>query len=134
VPEVTYILADLKATAVVTNATNLFGTEAERTTKVVVTAEDGTSVLTYAIVFTVDNTGIYNVGNTKLNIYPVPAIDEITISGLASMNRLEIIDVTGNVIRKIEITGDIVKLNISNLQKGMYFLKTESQTLKFIKK
>ncbi len=134
VPEVTYILTDDKATAVVTNATDLFGTETERTTKVVLTAEDGTSEKTYSIVFTVDNTGIANNGAAKLRIYPVPVIDEITITGLARVNRLEIMDVTGKIIRKVKITGEEVTLNISDLHKGMYFLRSESQILKFVKK
>jgi hypothetical protein len=134
VPTVTYVLADAKATAVLTNAGNLFGTETERTSKVVVTAEDGVTIKTYVIVFTVDNTAVTNAGIAKLNIYPVPAIDEINISGLAKVKRLEIMDVTGKILRNVEVTGDEVTLNISDLRKGMYFLRTESQTLKFIKK
>jgi hypothetical protein len=134
VPTVTYLLADAKATAALTNATNLFGAEAERTSKVAVTAEDGVTVKTYNIVFTVDNTGFTNARIVKLSIYPVPAIDEINISGLAKVKRLEIMDVTGKILRNVEVTGDKVTLNISDLRKGMYFLRTESQTLKFIKK
>jgi hypothetical protein len=132
VPAVTYILSDAKGSAAVTHATNLFGTEAERTTKVTVTAEDGT-VKVYTIVFTVDNTGIAN-STVKLNLYPNPAQDEITITGLAQVNRLEIMNITGKLIRNIEITGDEVTVTISDLNKGMYFLKTDTQTLKFIKK
>jgi hypothetical protein len=134
VPALTYSVTDANATAVVTDATDLFGTEAQRTSKVAVTAEDGTTVKNYTIVFTVDNTGFANNGAVRLSIYPVPAIDEIKISGLAKVNRLEIMDITGKILRKVEITGEEVTLNISNLSKGMYFLKTESQTLKFIKK
>ena len=134
IPEVTYTLADEKASAQVTNATNLFGTEAERTSKVTVTAEDGVTIKTYSIVFTVDNTGIGNNGFVKLNIYPVPAGDELTVSGLANVKRLEILDITGKVIQNVDVTDDVIILHLSNLRKGMYFLRTESQTLKFIKK
>lgn len=134
VPAVTYILADAKSNAVITNATNLFGTVAERTTSIVVTAEDGTTEKTYSVVFTVDNTGIANNGTLKLNAYPNPAIDEITVTGLANAKQLEILNITGKVIRVIEITSDETLVKIIDLNKGMYFLKTESQTLKFIKK
>jgi len=134
IPVITYTTANVNANVVVTNPTNLFGTEAERTASIVVTAENGITVKTYTIVFTVDNTGInYNTG-AKLNLYPVPAYNEITISGLAKVNKLELMDITGKVLRKIEITGDEVTVNISDLQKGLYFMRTESQTLKFVKK
>jgi hypothetical protein len=135
VPVVTYTTTDANATAVVTAATNLNGTLAERTATVVATAEDGTTEISYTIVFTVDdNIGIANNGFTGLSVYPVPAVDHMTITGLNKVKSLKILDITGKVLYNVEITGDKVTLNTSNLQKGMYFLKTESQTLKFIKK
>jgi len=134
IPAITYTTANVNASVVVTNPTNLFGTEAERTASIEVTAENGTTVKTYTVVFTVDNTGVnYNAG-AKLNLYPVPAYNEITISGLAKVNKLELMDITGKVLRKIDVTADEVTVNISELQKGLYFLRTESQTLKFVKK
>ena len=135
IPVVTFTTTDAKASAVVTAAANLNGSLAERTATVLVTAEDGTTELSYSIVFTVDdNTGIANRNISGISAYPVPATDHITVTGLAKVRSLELMDITGKVLQNIEITGEKVTLNISNLQKGMYFLKTESQTLRFIKK
>ncbi|MCD4833727.1 MAG: Ig-like domain-containing protein [Bacteroidales bacterium] len=57
VPTVAATENDPDANAVVTQATNLDGTEAERTATVVVTAEDGTTELTYSIVFSIGPEG-----------------------------------------------------------------------------
>ncbi len=51
VPVVGYTLTDANATAVQTDATDLAGDAAARTTTVEVTAQDGTTVLDYTIVF-----------------------------------------------------------------------------------
>lgn len=133
-PAITYTTANANATVEVTNATNLFGTEAERTATLVVTAEDGVATKTYTIVFTVDNTGVKNITGAGITMYPVPATDQLTISGLAKTSRLDLMDLTGKVIRSVGNTADEITIDISDLHKGMYFIRTDSQTLKFIKK
>jgi len=57
VPTVAAIENDVNANAVVTQATNLDGTIAERTAEVVVTAEDGTTELTYEVIFALGAAG-----------------------------------------------------------------------------
>ncbi|MEZ5000828.1 MAG: T9SS type A sorting domain-containing protein [Bacteroidales bacterium] len=51
IPTVTYTLADDGSAAEITNATDLAGTGAERTTTVKVTAEDNTTIIDYTILF-----------------------------------------------------------------------------------
>lgn len=53
IPTVAGVAADANATVNVTQATNLSGTEAERTATVVVTAQDGTTSQTYRVIFEV---------------------------------------------------------------------------------
>jgi hypothetical protein len=135
IPTVTYVLSDAKSAAVIANATNLIGTLQQRTTTVTVTAEDAGYQMTYTIVYTLDsNIGISKPSVSGISIYPVPVADQLTVSGIAKVNRIEILDVTGKVLRNVEVNSDEVTLNVSDLRKGMYFLKTESQTFKFIKK
>ena len=64
-PTVTYISAENTATVAVTNATNLSGTEAERTTTVLVTASDGVTQKIYKIVFTLIGPSINDIILTK---------------------------------------------------------------------
>jgi len=53
VPTVSATTTDVNAGKVITQATNVTGNEAERTAKVVVTAEDGVTEKTYSVVFSV---------------------------------------------------------------------------------
>ncbi len=132
-PQITYTTANANATAEVTGPTDLFGDEAARTATIVVTAESG-NTLTYNIVFTVTSTGISNNHiMSGLSLYPVPATDRLTISGLEGMKEFNIVNITGKVARKVLVTGDVMVLNISDLDKGIYFVHAESSTLKFIK-
>ena len=135
VPNVTYLVADAFAFVTVTNATNLGGTEAERTTSVLVTAQDGITNIIYTIVYTVDdNIGISKTSVSGISVFPNPATDQLTIRGLAKVNRIEILDITGKMLQKVVVTEDEVTLNVSNLLSGMYFLRMEGHVVKFIKK
>jgi hypothetical protein len=68
----------------------------------------------------------------KLSVYPNPASDQLKIDFLSDGNILpdiEVIDLTGKVVLKYEgrvnIEQDIFKaeLDISSLQRGVYFVK-----------
>ncbi len=81
------------------------------------------------------------VNSEQLTIYPVPAknILYIEISNLSSEVSIKIMDIKGQVvINKLEnATDSILKLNIQELPKGVYFGKINSAegnyTIKFIK-
>ncbi|NQU33035.1 MAG: T9SS type A sorting domain-containing protein, partial [Bacteroidetes bacterium] len=133
VPPVTYTITDAGATAVLTDATDLFGDLAARTTTVVVTAADGTEA-TYTIVFTVDNTGLDNSMSTKLTLYPVPASNVLNIKGMNGINSIEIINVVGNVVKRMNVESEMMSIDISNLSSGVYFIRANESTYRFIKK
>jgi len=134
VPEISYTTASEKAISSVTNASNLNGSESERTSIINVTAEDGTSKLSYKIIFMLDDdTSILNTSEPGISIYPIPANNEVIVSGLSGLSELMIIDITGDVLRVIELFENEVVIDISELQSGVYFVKTESQAFKFIK-
>ena len=133
IPVVSFTPAHEKASTVVVNASNLNGTINERTITVHVTAEDGT-MISYKVVLIVDGgNGITKSPDSDLSLYPNPAVDYVTITGLKNVNRLEIMDLTGKVLRIIEVTGEELTVNISDLQAGIYILRTANQTMKFIK-
>ena len=41
-------------------------------------------------------------------------------------------DVCGKLVHTYQITEDILQVNLSNLEKGAYFLKFKDETLKFV--
>lgn len=69
----------------------------------------------------------------NLKVYPNPASDYITISGLKKTENYEIYNLIGQKIRKGITTND-ESIDIQNLIKGIYLLKLENgNTLKFVK-
>jgi hypothetical protein len=79
----------------------------------------------------------------KLSVYPNPASDQLKIDFLSDSNILpdiEVIDLTGKVVLKYEgrvnIEQDIFKaeLDISSLQRGVYFVKLKQGERVYSKK
>ena len=73
IPVVSAVTNDDNAVVTVTDATNLAGTEAERTSTVLITAEDGVTTKTYVVIFSL-SVGIDDkLIEGFIEIYPVPA-------------------------------------------------------------
>jgi hypothetical protein len=71
-------------------------------------------------------------------IFPVPARDMLTIRNINNIRYAEILDATGKIIRSANISSDSeINIPVSDLKKGMYFLRlttpTGKVTSKFIK-
>ena len=77
------------------------------------------------------------VGNTQIdfNIYPVPASDIINIktNGLV-FYMVSIVDITGKVMYESKINKSDVNIDISNLSKGVFFVKIISEDKSEIEK
>lgn len=69
----------------------------------------------------------------KLAIYPNPASEVISIK-VAAAAEVSIIDVTGRVVATQRVTAGETQINIGRLNKGLYFVKANGFTGKFIKK
>ena len=68
----------------------------------------------------------------NLTIFPNPSSDWISINGIQKNMTISILNVNGQIMQKESLTpGD--KIDISHLENGTYFLKTENGVLKFIK-
>lgn len=59
--------------------------------------------------------------STGFSIYPNPAQNEVTISGISNMNKIEILNATMQTVSVVE--GNQNKVDVSALAGGMYFLK-----------
>lgn len=76
--------------------------------------------------------------NFELKLYPNPAKDQLNISAGAEINGYEITDASGKTIQNINgLKGNQQKVNTSDLNKGVYFIKVKTdkgqQIHKFIK-
>lgn len=122
-PAITATPTDPNATVDVTDATNVTSTSAaDRTSTIVVTAEDGETMLTYTVVFEV-LVGIYDQYLNNLSIFPNPAHDVMEIQNVANFTRIEMTNLTGQRMQVLENEGaDRIEMNVSTLDAGVYIL------------
>jgi hypothetical protein len=73
----------------------------------------------------------------NIRISPNPVIDFLSISTTSDINEMEIISIVGKQILSVKVNQKETTLDVSTLQKGIYFLKLkgvhEVKTLKFLK-
>lgn len=127
VPAVTATPAEANATVVITPASALTGDAAARTTTVKVTSHDQSVVKNYTVVFSVA-TGIEDNPGAAYRIYPVPAREELTASGLSGVTMIEVFDVTGDKVSAIRCEGDsLVNIPVGHLPRGIYFVRLTTE-------
>ena len=116
---------------------------------ITVTAEDGTTTLTYSVTVTRNTTiaiGNYELEIGNLQVYPNPTNGFITITAVgagftAAQNgaSIQIYDITGRIVQTQFIASQRnaneknITIDISHLQQGMYYLKIGNETVKIIK-
>lgn len=91
--------------------------------------------------FSIENTTLSSndpvLSSRFVSVYPNPSSDYVFVHGLES-SKLKIYDVLGknrsHLISKIEIDHGVFRINIGNLDSGLYFFSTPSKTLKVYKK
>ena len=73
----------------------------------------------------------------ELQIFPNPAKNTITVSGLENKGTIKIISVDGKVVKQIVVAANTSKIDVSTLTKGFYILQYNDggkmQQVKFVK-
>ncbi len=105
---------------------------------VVVTAEGGCASSSTVIAYFPE--GINEMLSNKINIYPNPVGDQLTVIGyLVSVNSIEIKDLLGKTIRSVTVKPQSRKMviDVSSLPSGIYFVEiktvTTTSVAKFLK-
>lgn len=80
----------------------------------------GTEFGPYTISIGEETLGLSSLSNTNIAIYPNPAHNDFTVSNFSGT--IAIIDATGNLVYNDTISKE-EKIDISNLNKGLYFVK-----------
>lgn len=72
-------------------------------------------------------TKISDIESANFNIFPIPATNEITISGYALKNnqttQLTISDLTGKLLHTFHVSSSSINLSTTNWDKGVYFVQ-----------
>ena len=103
-------------------------TEADRTTTITVTAEDGVTELVYTILFNVASTGINDL-KEGFKIYPNPSTGLFTLEMNNASNgkySVEVFDVIGKLIYKSKVTESITNINLTHMNAGLYYLSVNN--------
>jgi hypothetical protein len=83
----------------------------------------------------VNGTGIHDAQSNTIEIFPNPAKNWISISGLPSQKvGVEIIDITGKTVITKELSVNSNKIDVSDLNQGIYILKYEQNNMSKLKK
>jgi len=67
----------------------------------------------------------------SLLIYPVPTSRELTISAEQNLRSIEIVDVLGQLVRRVEVNEAVVRLDVSELSDGVYMARVHGQSGSF---
>jgi hypothetical protein len=89
-----------------------------------VTAEDGTTK-EYAIL--TGTTSVHTINAESIAVYPNPASEILNISNIETFDRIEIANITGRIVDIVDVNANMLSLDISRYDAGIYFLSLESK-------
>ncbi len=79
-------------------------------------------------------TGIASVSETTLSVFPNPAGSHIRINNLTeTKNPVLIYNSAGTLVKSIDAASVNRQIDVSDLSRGMYFIRVDNQILKFIR-
>jgi hypothetical protein len=130
--------ANENATVDITQATNINGTEAERTATVVVTSADESVTSTTTIVFTDITSGVEGFQAPEVVFFPNPAAELLNIQvPVNAYQNLEIFNITGQKVKSTILTSTSQTISIASLSEGVYIMsftgEAGTHVAKFIK-
>ena len=93
-----------------------------------------TTIRANKIIFVDEPIGISEIRESNnFSIQPNPAQDYILIKkALLKRERVELLDISGKVLREYQMNNKELKISVSNLNNGLYFIKKGSRTKKLI--
>ena len=96
--------------------------------------------VTYAMVFPMEihpvsvpqTQGIDATETLSLSVWPNPATDMVTLSGINANTTANLYDMRGSIVATFVVNGE-TRLNLSNLAAGVYMLRVDNSVVKIVK-
>lgn len=82
----------------------------------------------------IPNIGLEEQQNSRLVVYPNPVTDKLTDEFEEEIGHMEIISLAGNVVYSQNVCGNKTSVSLTDLPKGVYFIKVTSSKRFAIKK
>jgi len=95
------------------------------------TPEFDIDMLTFSL-----STPVNEISRNEISVYPNPATDHITLSGIDSPGIVTIYSVTGALIKSVPLNGNITTqtISIESLEAGVYFVNFQNNNETIVKK
>lgn len=111
------------------------GTGVTTSGEITVTVSDGSLTATQSFTIAVSpQTGINDPEADSFTISPNPATDIVKISANFTIRSVQVIDITGKVIRTETSDDSFTTIDVGDLSKGFYFIKVKSDSFTKVKK
>ena len=81
----------------------------------------------------VDDTWSVDENETSATLFPNPANDFVTLKG-ENLGTVQVFNTLGQKMDEFEANGSELRINTTGYENGVYFVKTEKQTMKFVVK
>lgn len=79
-------------------------------------------------------TAVEDVADNGILLYPNPAVEYICINGLPTDANISVFNINGLLISNMRADGNVLSINVANYKSGIYFVRINSEVVKFIKK
>lgn len=83
----------------------------------------------------VSDVGVVDAENSDMYIYPNPATDIVTVKNVPANTTITVFDLSGRIVLSLK-SSDVLentKINVSNLNTGVYFVKIENLQVRMLK-
>jgi len=71
---------------------------------------------------------------SSISVFPNPVVETLTVSGVKKGTVINVFDLGGGLLKTVAAQENTATINVASLQKGIYLLQIDKQTVKFIKK
>ena len=78
--------------------------------------------------------GIDEVEAADIVLYPNPATSNVTLRGVEAGSQVSVVDMNGRMVRDFKAANDNVRIDVSNLAKGAYFVRVVNGNTNAIRK
>jgi len=109
------------------NPVVIYNTPGNYDVTLIVSNTYGSDTLTISDYITVDpETGIMTQNNNLVRIYPIPSKDRLFISCKDNIHSVDILNISGQVIKKQNWKTKQIEINIADLPDGIYFIRLQA--------
>lgn len=74
-----------------------------------------------------EHTGIGMIAGIQIKAYPIPASEVLNLEIPETVNYVSIIDITGKIIEEYKANEELMSIDVSSLQSGVYFIRIATE-------